>query len=848
MTTKLFNSNVICFQQSSTHLARPRMRKLLEEAVNYPLVTVYAGSGYGKTRAVYTFLQEIDAYTAWIQISERDNVTSRFWENYCKMISLSWPEAGKRLMEIGFPDTDEAFAQYTIQRRSTLSPTERFFLVYDDFHLLNNPDVLRFFERSAYTQPQNVTVILLSRTVPCINMVGMMLRDYVFAIREDDLCFTEDEISAYFNQLALSVTRRDIRDIYIDTQGWAFAVNLVGRSLRKDLKYERHALEVMKCNVYRFLEAETTQTASASLRRFLLRISLIDHLAADLIKVLANDDSLIDEMEQLHAYIRYDFHLDAYVIHQLFLDHLRIKQHLLTDEEKRDTYRKAGEWCECNHYQVDALSYYEKSGDYDRIVRIAHNFSLQMSLDMVKYTLNIVDRIPECASSRLPMFPVIDLRLKLRMGLLSEVSELVKKYSDDYESRPESPDRNCALAGIYGVWGLLRLITCCETDVYDFDIYLKKQREYFDKAPYTVPNSALHQSAGTWALPIGSNRVGAPQEYIAALSRSIMYIDRMYNGYLYGHDDLARGEYCFYRREFGDAEQHLKQALAKASEKNQYDIQSRSLLYLMRIAFSCGDLEAADKLLDSLKEMLEISDYLIRFTTFDVACGYYHLMLDQPHQIPDWLKGDFEYYTHSLFFENYSNYVKVRYHYQTRQFSALLAFIEKEWDRQKLLLGKIELKVLEALTLYQIKRKKDAITALTEAYVLAEPNEFVQSFIQYAKDMRTLTAAALKENECQIPKSWLENINRKASAYAKRRTHIISKYKAANNIGEIISLTRRESEILRDLSQGLSRTEIAASQSISVNTAKMVINSIYDKLSANSLADAIRIAVDRKIV
>ena len=348
---------------------------------------------------------------------------------------------------------------------------------------------------------------------------------------------------------------------------------------------------------------------------------------------------------------------------------------------------------------------------------------------------------------------------------------------------------------------------------------------------------------------IGSSRIGATEEYIGAVSRSIPHISRVLNGNFYGFDDLVQGELCFFRRELHDAEMYLKQALTKARERNQDDIQNRSLLYLMNIAFARGDFSAADKLLQSMKKLLDDTGCAIRSTTtYDISCGLYHLMLSQPDQIPDWLKGDFSAYTHPAFLENYANLVKAKYHYQKRQYSALLAFVESTWEQQAILLCKIELKVLTALSLYQFKRQSEAIAALSEAYFLAESNNIIMPFIQYGKDMRTLTATAIKDDNCQIPKPWLKDINRKASAFAKRKAYMISDYKRANHIEDDISLTKRETEVLKDLSQGLSRTEIAASYNISINTVKMIINIIYDKLHANNLTDAIRIAVDRKII
>jgi LuxR family maltose regulon positive regulatory protein len=168
--------------------------------------------------------------------------------------------------------------------------------------------------------------------------------------------------------------------------------------------------------------------------------------------------------------------------------------------------------------------------------------------------------------------------------------------------------------------------------------------------------------------------------------------------------------------------------------------------------------------------------------------------------------------------------------------------------RESFLFGRIEMLAMEACVHYKMKDKKLAFAALQEAYKNAAPNDIVMPFIELGKDMRTLSAAALKESIRKIPKKWLENINRKSASYAKRQVHLIAEYKQANLISDNIVLSTRENEILADLSHGLSRSEIAANRGFSINTVKAVINNIYMKLGAENLAAAIRIASERKIV
>jgi len=117
-------------------------------------------------------------------------------------------------------------------------------------------------------------------------------------------------------------------------------------------------------------------------------------------------------------------------------------------------------------------------------------------------------------------------------------------------------------------------------------------------------------------------------------------------------------------------------------------------------------------------------------------------------------------------------------------------------------------------------------------------------FIELGKDMRTVAMAALQAPDCGVPRPWLEMIRVRASAYAKNQSLLISESK--RNHGE--SLTAREQEILTDLYNGLSRSEIAARRDLSVNTVRAAVKSIYEKLNAHKISDVIRIAVEQGLV
>jgi LuxR family maltose regulon positive regulatory protein len=138
---------------------------------------------------------------------------------------------------------------------------------------------------------------------------------------------------------------------------------------------------------------------------------------------------------------------------------------------------------------------------------------------------------------------------------------------------------------------------------------------------------------------------------------------------------------------------------------------------------------------------------------------------------------------------------------------------------------------------------------LSNAYAISLSDNLDMPFIELGKDMRTLTSAALRDDKCEIPRPWLDKIHKKSSAYAKTLSHVITDYRNYNQLNEkLFALTNKEKEILLDLCHGLSRTEIAYNRNISVNTVKLLIQTVCTKLGAQNTAEAVWIAANLKLV
>jgi len=818
------------------------------EAVKYPMVMVCAGAGYGKTSAVHDFAQAYQAATAWVQLSERDNVGGRFWENFThSMLKVNKPFADA-IGKLGFPDSAERMNQYNALLRKHVSTVKRI-VVMDDFHFIENPAVIRFMEESFRSMPQGTVPFLISRSTPRVNIAIHISNDRIFNVNESELCFTDNELAQYFRGQNIALAPDSLRGIMQDTGGWAFAINLIAHSYKKAPGYDGYVRSAMKSNIFRLMETEIWDEISERLQSFLVRLSLIDHLSVDLITLLAGKDGdLIAEMEKQNAYMRRDDYINAYLIHHLFLEFLRGKQELLPEEQKRETYAIAGDWCNKNGFKIDALAYYAKVKDYAMIVSIFFELPTQIPQDIARYAVTIFDKIPQEAYDRVDFLAVMHIRAVMCLGLWQEACRLAEWYEAKFLKMPkDDPLRNHTLGGIYYCWGILRSLMCTIDDRYDFDAYYAQFDECLSPFPVN-PGQLANYPAGPWMNLAGSARKGAPQEYIDALSRAERHVAHCFNGAMTGAGDLARGELLFYQDDIRGAEPFIIRTLDQAGERKQFDIVHRALFYTLRIAVLQGNYAKMEQALKDMEAQLSENEYTLRYITYDIALAWYYAILCLPEKTPDWLKDKFTPYGHASFIENFGNQARAYYCYMTNNYPPLLAYMEEQRQRESILFGRIEMLAMEACVYYKMKDRKKACALLEEAYKNASPNDILMPFIEHGKDMRTLTSFALKEPGIAIPKDWLESVNRKSAAYAKRLVHIAAEYKRANHISDSVSVSPREHDILTDLSHGLSRAEIAASRGLSINTVKMVINNVFMKLGAENLADAVRIATEEKII
>ncbi|MDR0449888.1 MAG: LuxR C-terminal-related transcriptional regulator [Treponema sp.] len=854
MPEQSFHSNVPISRGNQIYLKRPQIDRLLEKAVQKSVVVVCAGAGYGKTQAVYSFVRRYPALTGWLQLSERDNIGERFWENFIAGISGGNRKAAERLAFTNFPETERDFERYVSIPHEETRTDVKYIFVYDDFHLLHDKAVLRFLERSINSPFPSITSILISRTEPAINLENLASKGLVGKITEDDLRFSREEMVEYFRIQNIDPPPQAVSSIYHDTEGWAFAIHLAGLSLRNVPSGGAYVNHALRSNIFKLIGSEIMAPLPLPVQRFLIKLSLIEQLVPDLLEGLAEDPSVIEQVKKTDPFIRFDTYLNVYHIHQLFLDYLKGRQDELTEYDKKDLWHKTAAWCAANGQKMDAINYYEKAGDYERLLGVIATMPAVLPNRIARIVLDIMERAPAEIYGQIPHAHVQRTGMYLTLEMFDKSREELNTVIAKLESQTPSPIAYRSLAGCYNLLGFVGHTTSPYTRDYDYIRYFEKAKYYYDLNPFEVGPPMSVMPLSSYLCRVNSEEAGEIEKYIAAISAMVPRTSVTFGGCALGMDDLCWGELAFYKGDIAGAEQFVLRALPNARQGRQYEIESRALFYLLRIRAAQGNYPAIEELLKQMETLLEELAYPTRSTNYDILTGWYYAHIGQTGKLAPWLKNDFEESDLNSLAYGLEVLVKAKYHFAEKKFPAVLAVLEN-WESRNspwaFVLGKVEGKALEAVSCYQLRDREGAFAALAEAYRLARPNALFMPFTELGKDMRALAEAALKENPPDLPRDWLERVRLDAAAYAKKLFAVAEHYRAApsrHGEGQGANLSRRELEVLTSICQGMTQEEIAGNFSLSVNTVKSVIRSVYTKLGAVNKADAVRIAASLGLV
>jgi LuxR family maltose regulon positive regulatory protein len=554
----------------------------------------------------------------------------------------------------------------------------------------------------------------------------------------------------------------------------------------------------------------------------------------------------------------FDNFIGDYRIQPLYLEFLQSKHHILSDAEKRDTYWQAAEWCFENGLFMDAVNYYAKSGQFDRIVEILLSYPFKLPYETCKYFLTILDELDpgnnETGNHNILLLKNFFVPIFL-IGM--DRFDEARKRSYDVIREWEHLDSlfsSTMLCLAYSNLSYISMYTCTVTHKYDSSAYMKMSVDHYKI--FSMPTTRTTGTFGvadirSFACLVGDGAVLSEfDEFLACTGEAASLINETFHDMYYGYNDLAACEIAYFKNQLVSAKNHAHNAIIKAREKKQYSIEAMAKHYLLRIVVLEGDNSLTKELLNQLNNDKDNPDFWNSQLLFDLFTGSLYSLIGLPDMVPLWLV-DSEEMTPGIRIPARELLVSAQHYIASRKYLQALTILCNSYPRppqERFFFSELIFTLLLAVARFYTGDVNGAIKDFEKVYQTSFCGEFEMPFIELGKQLHPLINAAVKQKGCIIPDDWLRVIDRKASIFAKRTAIVAGALKKEKNIKDTIKLSNREQEVLLDLYHGLSREEIAINRYLSINTVKKILQSIYIKLDAKNNVDAIRIAIKKKLI
>ncbi len=330
---------------------RPSLRERLDEVIEHPLALVVAPAGSGKSVLLSQWSgTHPELHFVWLEILPSDDDPVRFSSrllsglaevepalaDLAPLISMHGGGLGGALLE--------ALAVQMHELPGVI-------IVLDDLHNLSNSSLIADLGQLVELLPQNVHLVLSSRVDLPIAWSRHRLRQDIIEIRQADLAFDEIHSAELLERITGQEFAPDSVTVLVDrTEGWAAGLQLAGMTLRTYPDSDDFVAQFGGTDrlVSDYLSEEVLDAQPDDRRRFLLRISVLDEMCADLIGHLTGEPHAQQILEELERESMFLVPLDSrrqwYRFHHLFRDLLRFRLRAEDPEAEPLLLTQAAQW------------------------------------------------------------------------------------------------------------------------------------------------------------------------------------------------------------------------------------------------------------------------------------------------------------------------------------------------------------------------------------------------------------------------------------------------------------------------------------------------------------------------
>ena len=863
---------------------RPRLHELLDGGEGRKLTLVSAPAGFGKTTLLVEWLVERSGNGrsgVWLSLDESDNDPARFLSYLVGALQNVVEGIGEGVLALlRAPELPplEALVEALINELAGAGREVTVFL--DDYHLIDARPVHEAVSIFLEHLPENVGLVIATRTDPPLPLSRLRARDQVTEIKAADLRFTPDEAAAFLRDvMGLYLSAENIAALEEATEGWVAALQLAALSMRdrEDATAFVESFSGSNRHVLDFLSDEVLERQPANVKEFLLKTSVLERMSAPLCDALTGRDDGQGMLERLDRGNLFVIALDDerrwYRYHHLFRDFLRGRLGREGPDSTGKLHLRASGWYEENGHLAEAIGHALSAPDHDLAARLIEE-GVEGAVERGEGTtvLRWLESLPTEAKRLRPRLFVEHAVALVITGRPDDVepllSEAERASQVDVEDRPyllgtasavrswRARLRGDASEAVEFARGALSLLPDEEASVRNFAAVclgdalrttgdLEAAGEAFAEAAEMGRNTG-HAYGGLAGVAMHA-RVRAEQgrlrEADEAFRRALRLLTEGGFGLLpaAGVVHIGMADLLYERDDLDAAERELEMGVDLAERTGEVSTLVWAYVTLSRTSRAQGDDKGALEIArraegvarDSGAE-LQIAIALNWMTRLYLARGDLAEALALVKERAAIARAAAD---AARAVDRLTSARLLLAQQRHREALPLLDELGETAEASGRTGGLIEVLALQGLALWAGGKKERAVSTLAGALALAEPEGYVRTFVDEGTPMGDLLSATLDARRS----GRLDAAERISVSYLARLLASVAQEAMVPAADKRLPepLSERELEVLALISAGKSNKEIARELFLSMSTVKTHINRLYRKLGARSRTEAL---------
>ncbi|UVE16013.1 LuxR C-terminal-related transcriptional regulator [Pseudomonas sp. LS44] len=375
----------------------------LHQARHSRLVVLCGSAGFGKTTLLAQWRQDLiknGATVAWLSLAQEDGEP----EQFCANLIGTLQQAGLSMDELSTISLNEDLQLLPPLIINTLArwPSELYLLI-DDFQHITSPRLLLMIQALLDNAPNNLHLVLASRSKPGLLLGRLRAMDELFEVGDSHLAFNFHEsmelLKAY---LDAGIDLELARSLHDKTDGWPIGLQLMSIALKNNphKRSRTEALLPTSAALGDYLDEDVIADLPAELLEFLYQISILLRFNVEVAGYVTGSPRAAELIAMLEARNLFLLPLDLpgryqwYRLHPLFAEFLS-QRLALSGIDTQPLHRRAAHWFEEARLVSEAVRHTLQCADVDLLVQLLERVQpSQRSISNLRQFLCWLDQVP----------------------------------------------------------------------------------------------------------------------------------------------------------------------------------------------------------------------------------------------------------------------------------------------------------------------------------------------------------------------------------------------------------------------------------------------------------------------